>query len=34
VIRAFNEGACAENNVDVFQTGDLRYIPTARFPDF
>ncbi|HYM19257.1 MAG TPA: hypothetical protein VEU06_11880, partial [Micropepsaceae bacterium] len=29
VIRGFNEGACAENNVDVFKTGDLSYVPTA-----
>jgi hypothetical protein len=34
VIRGYNEGACAENNVDVFRTGDLRYVPTATAPDF
>jgi hypothetical protein len=34
VIRGFNEGACAENNIDVFHTGDLRYVPTASSPDF
>ena len=34
VIRAWNEGACAENNVDMFHMGDLQHIPTATRPDF
>jgi hypothetical protein len=34
VIRGFNEGACAENNVDRFQQGDLKLVPTASVPDF
>jgi hypothetical protein len=34
VIRAYNEGACAENNVDMFHQGDLQYVPTANTPDF
>jgi hypothetical protein len=33
VIRGFNEGACAENNVDVFHLGDT-HIPMAEKPDF
>ena len=33
VIRGFNEGACAENNVDMFQLGDT-HIPMAEKPDF
>lgn len=33
VIRGFNEGACAENNVDMFHLGDT-HIPTADKPDF
>ena len=33
VIRAFNEGACAENNVDMFHLGDT-HVPTADKPDF
>jgi hypothetical protein len=31
---ADNEGVCAENNVDMFQMGDLKHIPTATAPDF
>jgi hypothetical protein len=34
VIRAWNEGVCAENNVDRFHQGDLQHIPTANTPDF
>jgi len=34
VIRAYNEGACAENNFDVFHQGDLKLVPTASVPDF
>ena len=34
VIRGFNEGACAENNVDMFHTGDLEHVPRAERPDF
>jgi hypothetical protein len=34
VIRGFNEGACAENNTDVFRLGDLGFVPTADKPDF
>ena len=34
VIRGYNEGACAENNVDMFHQGDLRYVPRADKPDF
>jgi hypothetical protein len=34
VIRGYNEGACAENNVDRFRMGDLKFVPTAKTPDF
>jgi hypothetical protein len=34
VIRGYNEGACAENNTDVFHLGDLGYVPKADKPDF
>ncbi len=34
VIRGWNEGVCAENNVDNLHQGDFRYIPTASAPDF
>ena len=34
VIRGYNEGACAENNVDRFHLGDLKHVPTANTPDF
>jgi hypothetical protein len=34
VIRAYNEGACAENNIDMFHQGDLRHVPTASTRDF
>lgn len=34
VIRGYNEGACAENNVDMFQSGDLKHMPVANSPDF
>jgi hypothetical protein len=34
VIRGFNEGACAENNVDMFHSGDLALMPSAQKPDF
>jgi hypothetical protein len=34
VIRAWNEGVCAENNVDMFHLGDLKHVPTAETPDF
>ena len=34
VMPGFNEGACAENNVDMFHSGDLDRMPTARTPDF
>ncbi len=34
VIRGFNEGACAENNNDVFHLGDLTLMPKADRPDF
>lgn len=34
VIRGYNEGACAENNVDMFQSGDLGFVPVASTPDF
>ena len=30
----YNEAICAENNVDMFQTGDLKHIPHAEKPDF
>ena len=33
VIRGYNEGVCAENNVDMFHLGDT-HIPTANTPDF
>ena len=33
VIRGWNEGVCADNNVDVFHLGDT-HIPTAMTPDF
>ena len=32
--RGFNEGVCAENNVDMFHQGDLKLIPQADRPDF
>ena len=32
--RGFNEGICAENNVDMFHQGDLKLIPRADKPDF
>jgi hypothetical protein len=34
VIRAYNEGVCAENNVDMFRMGDLKLVPRADKPDF
>jgi len=34
VISAWNETACAENNVDMFKMGDLKLIPTDDTPDF
>jgi len=34
VIRGYNEGVCAENNVDMFHMGDLKLIPKADKPDF
>lgn len=34
VIRGYNEGACAENNVDMFHSGDLKHMPVANSPDF
>jgi hypothetical protein len=34
VIRAWNEGVCAENNVDMLKQGDLKLVPTANTPDF
>jgi hypothetical protein len=34
VIRAYNEGACAENNVDMFHQGDLTLVPRDETPDF
>jgi hypothetical protein len=34
VIRGYNEGVCAENNVDMFRMGDLKLIPRADKPDF
>jgi len=34
VIRAWNEGVCAENNVDMLKQGDLKLIPRADRPDF
>jgi hypothetical protein len=34
VIRGWNEGACSENNVDMFHQGDLKFVPTANTPDF
>ena len=34
VLRGFNEGACAENNTDVFHLGDLGFVPKADKPDF
>jgi hypothetical protein len=34
VIRGYNEGACAENNTDVFHLGDLSFVPRADRPDF
>jgi hypothetical protein len=34
VIRAWNEGVCAENNVDNLKQGDLKLIPTDDTPDF
>jgi hypothetical protein len=33
VIRGFNEGVCAENNVDMFHLGDT-HVPMADRPDF
>jgi hypothetical protein len=32
-IRGWNEGVCADNNVDMFHLGDT-HIPTAKTPDF
>jgi hypothetical protein len=34
VVRAWNEGVCAENNVDMLKQGDLKLVPTANTPDF
>ncbi|HEX3486934.1 MAG TPA: hypothetical protein VHT51_17910 [Micropepsaceae bacterium] len=34
VIRGYNEGVCAENNVDMFHLGDTKHVPTASVPDF
>jgi hypothetical protein len=34
VIRGYNEGACAENNIDMFHLGDLAHMPKADKPDF
>jgi hypothetical protein len=34
VIRGYNEGACAENNIDPFHLGDFRHIPVDNTPDF
>jgi hypothetical protein len=34
VIRGYNEGACAENNVDMFHSGDLTHVPKADRADF
>ncbi len=34
VIRAWNEGVCAENNVDMLKQGDLKHVPKANTPDF
>jgi hypothetical protein len=34
VIRGYNEGVCAENNVDMVRMGDLKLIPRADKPDF
>ncbi len=34
VIRGYNEGACAENNIDMFHLGDLKHVPIANRPDF
>jgi hypothetical protein len=34
VIRGWNEGVCADNNVDMFHLGDLQHQPTAKTPDF
>ncbi len=34
VIRGFNEGTCAENNVDRFNLGDLKNMPVAKTADF
>ncbi len=33
-IRGWNEGVCADNNVDMFHLGDLQHQPTAKTPDF
>ena len=34
VIRGFNEGVCAENNVDPFRLGDFAHVPMDDTPDF
>jgi hypothetical protein len=34
VIRGYNEGVCAENNVDMFHLGDLTHMPRADKADF
>jgi hypothetical protein len=34
VIRRWNEGVCAENNIDMFHLGDLGHVPMADRPDF
>jgi len=34
VIRAWNEGVCAENNVDMLKQGDLKLVPKDDTPDF
>ena len=33
-IRGWNEGVCADNNVDIFHLGDTKFVPTAKTPDF
>jgi hypothetical protein len=34
VIRAWNEGVCADNNVDMLHQGDIEHMPKASKPDF
>ena len=34
VNRAWNEGVCADNNVDILHQSDLGYVPKAEEPDF